>query len=585
MGLRMTLYNIGGWLVAGLLLTQPVSAATYYADSACAVQGDGTSADCASGIGEAGAFAIITEGLSKLQPGDVLQLAAGTYDQRIVIQVNTNAPEGTEGDPIVIRGAGTSQTIVRGDDLDEPTVLIERSYWTLEELTVQNGEAGDPEAEGGCIKVRKQISGVVLRKLVVDGQKRSAGGIRLSCLDWGTTCPQGTLIEDVLSHDHLRASKEDAHCVSLNYAKAEEYGIADTVIRRMTAWGCSGDGVQIIGDKTGGGFSAINTVIEDCTFYREYDMPDEENAIDLKGARGVIIRGNTMHGFRPTKNSLMGAVVMIHHTTRDVMIENNIIYGGGQNIRISKGKYELDGHPTNIIIRNNIIYNATKIGAGDGPDGKGNGITIAEATNIKLLHNTIVESEGAGIEVTQSAAEVLLQGNLVVGSGADAHELSVPNSGNVTASHNLIWGNDGPGTVKGVADLSSACPTCLNADPIFVDREGHDFHLAAGSPAIDAGESMDEVVTDQEGRVRDDIPDLGALEFVSSSTPPGEDAGDTPDTVEPSPDAGTTDGGPASSGSSGCVTARTGAPTGHLPVWMLTALGLAWLIRRRLRAF
>ena len=556
----MNLLKVGGCLMAGLLLTQPVNAATYYADAACAVQGDGTSTDCASGTGEAGAFALITEGLAELEPGDVLQLAAGTYDQRIVIQVDTNAPEGTEDDPIVIRGAGTGQTIVRGDNLDEPTVLIDRSYWTLEELTVQNGE-GDELAEGGCIKVRDQISGVVLRKLVVDGQGKSGGGIKLSCLFDFTACPQGTLIEDVLSHDHLRASKEDAHCVSLNYAKAEEYGIADTVIRRMTAWGCSGDGVQIIGDKTGGGFSAINTVIEDCTFYREYDMPDEENAIDLKGARGVIIRGNTMHGFRPTKNSLMGAVVMIHHTTRDVMIENNIIYGGGQNIRISKGKYELDGHPTNIIIRNNIIYNATKIGAGDGPDGKGNGITIAEATNIKLLHNTIVESEGAGIEVTQSAAEVLLQGNLVVGSGADAHELSVPNSGNVTASHNLIWGNDGPGTVKGVADLSSVCPTCLNADPIFVDREGHDFHLVADSPAIDAGESMDEVVTDQEGTVRDETPNLGALESVSS--------------VPPEP--------VTSSKGGGCITAHSGAPTGHLPVWMLTASAFAWLIRRRRR--
>ena len=572
----MNLCKVGGFLMAGLLLTQPVNAATYYADAACAVQGDGTGANCASENGKAGAVAVITEGLAKLEPGDVLQLAAGTYDQRILIQVSAGLPEGTEAKPIVIRGAGTGQTIVRGDKLDEPTVLIERSNWTIEELTVQNGKAGNPEAEGGCIKIRDQISGVVLRKLVVDGQKRSGGGIRLSCIKKRTACPQGTLIEDVLSHDHLRANKEDAHCVSLNYASAEDYGIADTVIRRMTAWGCSGDGVQIIGLNTGGGFSAINTLIEDSTFYRKYDVADEENAIDVKGPRGVIIRGNTMHGFRPTPTSKTGAVVMVHHAARNVVIENNVIYGGGQNIRVAKGAYVPDGHPTNIIIRNNIIYNATRVGAGDSPGGKGNGITIAEATNIKLLHNTIVDSEGTGIDVAQIATEVLLQGNLVVGSGADAHEVSVSNSGNVTVSHNLFWGSDGPGTVEGVADLSSLCPTCLNADPIFVDRDGHDFHLAAGSPAIDAGESVGEVVTDLEGAVRDAIPDLGALEFVSSTKP--TDAGESP------PDAGATDGGPASSGSSGCVTVRTSAPTGHLPVWMLTALVFAWLIRRRSRA-
>ncbi len=557
----MNLLKVGGCLMAGLLLTQPVNAATYYADAACAVQGDGTSTDCASGTGEAGAFALITEGLAELEPGDVLQLAAGTYDQRIVIQVDTNAPEGTEDDPIVIRGAGTGQTIVRGDNLDEPTVLIDRSYWTLEELTVQNGE-GDELAEGGCIKVRDQISGVVLRKLVVDGQGKSGGGIKLSCLFDFTACPQGTLIEDVLSHDHLRPDREDAHCVSLNWASREEYGIADTVIRRMTAWGCSGDGVQIIGRDDGQGVSAINTLIEDSTFYRKYDIADEENAIDVKSARGVIIRGNTMHGFRPTPTSSTGTVIMVHYASRDVVIENNIIYGGGQNIRVAKGAvYEPDDHPQNVIIRNNIIYNATKVGAGNHRGGIGNGITIAEATNVKLLHNTVVDSEGTGIEINQSATDVLLRGNLVVGSGADDHELSLSNSGNVTASHNLIWGNDGPGTVKGVADLSSVCPTCLNADPIFVDREGHDFHLVADSPAIDAGESMDEVVTDQEGTVRDETPNLGALESVSS--------------VPPEP--------VTSSKGGGCITAHSGAPTGHLPVWMLTASAFAWLIRRRRR--
>jgi hypothetical protein len=52
------------------------------------------------------------------------------------------------------------------------------------------------------------------------------------------------------------------------------------------------------------------------------------------------------------------------------------------------------------------------------------------------------------------------------------------------------------------------------ADPLFVARLGHDFHLLAGSPALDralAGYSM-KYDYDKATRPRGVLPDLGAFE-------------------------------------------------------------------------
>jgi hypothetical protein len=55
----------------------------------------------------------------------------------------------------------------------------------------------------------------------------------------------------------------------------------------------------------------------------------------------------------------------------------------------------------------------------------------------------------------------------------------------------------------------------LNRNPGFVNPNVNDFHLAAGSPAIDAGKPVANLATDIEGKVRPrgGAFDLGAYEY------------------------------------------------------------------------
>lgn len=119
-----------------------------------------------------------------------------------------------------------------------------------------------------------------------------------------------------------------------------------------------------------------------------------------------------------------------------------------------------------------------------------------------LIHNTLAGA-GAGYGVYAQYATLYLT-NTLVASTTWGITNTTPASATLTADHTLFWAVTDPG-------ISGTNP--LSGDPRFVDPAGGDYHLGAGSAAIDVGGDAG-VTTDIDGDPRPIglAPDVGADE-------------------------------------------------------------------------
>jgi hypothetical protein len=100
--------------------------------------------------------------------------------------------------------------------------------------------------------------------------------------------------------------------------------------------------------------------------------------------------------------------------------------------------------------------------------------------------------------------------NIVVNNQVGIDEMGTMGSGN-SYQDNLVY-NNGRNLI-----LSTATATgTVTADPLFVNFQlngSGDYHLQAGSPAIDRGTPTNAPATDFDGKTRTAVPDIGAYEY------------------------------------------------------------------------
>jgi hypothetical protein len=160
----------------------------------------------------------------------------------------------------------------------------------------------------------------------------------------------------------------------------------------------------------------------------------------------------------------------------------------------------------NILIRNNVFYNinhgwavhrygspcdqlqiVNNTFAFPNPNKVGHVLLASDLTNSLIANNIFYQPTTAGID----------WGGVMT---------------NVTVSHNLAFN----GTVTTTPPPGVTLAGNLdNTDPLFVTAAGADFHLRAGSPAINAGLSLSSVPNDFDGVTRPQGTgwDIGAFEF------------------------------------------------------------------------
>ena len=166
---------------------------------------------------------------------------------------------------------------------------------------------------------------------------------------------------------------------------------------------------------------------------------------------------------------------------------------------------------TDPLLRNNVVADNRLVGSGDG-----SGLYLAY-TDLRLLHVTLARNTGGngqGVYAVNGATVGMT--NTIVVSHAVGVEAS--GAGTVIDLAATLWGT---GAWANGDDVLTTCGGVVNTTapelwemPGFVDAEDRDYHINAGSAAVDAGIAAG-VLHDIDGdrRPMGTAPDLGADEF------------------------------------------------------------------------
>ncbi|NOZ71854.1 MAG: DUF1565 domain-containing protein [Chloroflexi bacterium] len=533
-------------LAVGLGLTLSLLWSVGYTQSAYADSGvlyvatDGDDAnDCAS---IATRCRTIQRAVDMARPGDEIRVAAGVYDG-----VSTRA--GTTqtvyiSKTVTIRGGFTTANWATPDPVANPTTLDAQGQGrvvyiigdvspTVEGLRMTGGDAtglgGDPwgnDAGGGVYVYRATatISNcVVYSNVASNAASGSGGGVFLRSSD-------ATLSgNEVVSNTASTASYADGGGVFL-------WGSAATLEGNTVR----GNVASIAGRGYGGGMYLLNSaamlssnsVVSNTAgaanhgsgggLYLSYSDAMLENnmivdntasATDQGYAGGLylinsdaILRGNTVQGniasiagrgyggglyLRQSAATLNGNRI-IHNTTGSA----DRGYGGGLLVQQSSP----------ITLTNTLI-------AGNHARTEGSGLWFGgadtDATSGQLLHTTIADNRGSGQGVFLSDYATLAFTNVII-AGHPSVGITVT-TGSTATLEATLWYLNGSDTGGGGNITTGAINVYGN--PAFVDPPAGNYHLAAGSAAIDRGVDAG-VATDLDNNLRPiGRPDLGAYEW------------------------------------------------------------------------
>jgi hypothetical protein len=159
---------------------------------------------------------------------------------------------------------------------------------------------------------------------------------------------------------------------------------------------------------------------------------------------------------------------------------------------------------TNTVIANNTVSVAT-------PPNLGSGV-LCYSGSCLLIHCTIVDNKtganpGEGVRIIAQGGLNVVRNSIIVGHDLGLH-LASPATIDLDYNNYYDNGIDTAGVSAGAGAHS------IFQAPLFVNRALGNYHLTAGSPLINAGDSGTNTFFDFDSDPRLQPPDIGADEFI-----------------------------------------------------------------------
>jgi hypothetical protein len=407
-------------------------------------------------------FGRIADALAQAGPGDEVVVKPGLYNERVQ----------------TVRGGSPAERLVIRAETDGTAVLTSSAGTVLRVghpfVTVRGVVVDGQYAAFDAVIVDSDAASLLLQNIEVRRTSRD-------CIDM--RAPADVVVEGALIHRCLNAAggRTDAHGIVAGAVR--NLTIRDTKIHSF-----SGDAVQLDPGRAAPGWDRVT--IERCQFWLE-PLAAAENGF----AAGTIAGENALD--TKTSPSVARAVVVVRDTEawgfRGGLINNMAAFNVKENVDA-----QFDGvtvHDSEIAFRLR------------GP-GRNGGAWAR-------IQNAVVHDVSTAVRYEDDIERVQVW-NSTFGSGIRRLFHAAEASPTSLSVQNLLFLGSGATVPRGSGNMEAT-------SRFFADAAAHDYRLAPGSPAIDAGMAVPAVATDRLGRPRPngDHFDVGAFEFVAERLAPG----------------------------------------------------------------
>jgi parallel beta-helix repeat protein len=460
------------------LASAPAAAADYFVSPA--------GADTNSGLSFADAFRTIQKGADVAGPGDTVHLQAGTYDE--VVRLTRSGSMGSpititaDGNPVVMDAQSRGCPLGKGVSSDAPRQAF------------LGANIHDVVLDG--IEITRYCFDAVIFQFSNDVTIRNLH-VHHNALTLRTQAGNGiavqgganVLIENNLVTDNVPRSRLSGSGIAVD-------GTDQAIVRNNVADRNNGNGI-LIEDGT-------NVLVEGNR--ARYNVGDFRSwgtaGIWVDGGHTITVRGNWFEG------NVWDGLEITDETPSDPYdyeIYDNVAIGNWYGIWLDG--IGGSGTPLDLIYGNTFVDNTSA------------GMRLVGQIASGLASTRVYGNLVAQLDVDQPAlqvdpgtyADVVLDRNLYFRQGSTT-----------PISWGFQYGRPYGTTPRSVADrtfaeyqaLSGWDASGLSADPSFVDSGAQDYHLLAGSPALDVGSPLYAAPIDYDGHARPSGggPDIGAFE-------------------------------------------------------------------------
>lgn len=371
-----------------------------------------------------GCYPLVTAALTAAASGDVIEVAAGTYAERIVI------PPALAN--VTIRGASRDDVVIDpGEPLSGVGITIAASGVTIERFTLLGSDDIGIQVEGGGAGTR--IDSVALRGpfgatgiaveagadgvVVVDSEVRSTGGPCVDAEGDGFTlqdslvrhCGSGGVeiyADDATVIGNDIGASEDQPCVFVESDRAN--------VSENTVAGCTNDGVLVFGDSIivvdnrveSAQGDVMDVSCADCTDVEVSDnyvagCPEASYALAVDaGTAGATVAGNIVERVGVDGILIQGV---------DVVVSKNRVKNSSRYRDAAAMNFEGTGH----------VISGNRVG-----EQGGDGMRI-EGGGLSLSGNQSRDNAGDGFDVLGAAVGITLDGNRSSNNGAEGYDVSL----------------------------------------------------------------------------------------------------------------------------------------------------------------